>query len=68
MSMFGGAKKGVYSLRSKSDPRFNNSWDDVYVMVSAGIPDYIDKWIKDKVKELGLKESPNDLEFSGFKY
>jgi len=68
MGMFGGAKKGVYGVMSKSDPRFNNTWEDVYVMVSGGMPDFVDKWIKEKIKELGVKDYPEDLEFYGYKY
>jgi len=62
MGMFG-PKMGIYTLQSKSDPRFNKEWERIGA-ATAGVSIWMDEWIKKKCKELGLENFPADLMFS----
>jgi hypothetical protein len=65
MSMFG-PKMGTYCTYSEKDKRFNHSWREKG-LCCMGTPQFIKDWAKEKAKELGLKDYPDDLEVSFMK-
>jgi hypothetical protein len=64
MGMFGGPKMGTWTVRSKTDPRWNNS-GRALGLVCWGGPEEMQDWITKCKKEFG--EPPEDAEMSFWK-
>jgi hypothetical protein len=61
-----GPRQGSWWLSSAKDKRWDKAWDDVPVLVTGGMPEYIEKHITAMTEKYG--PPPDDLMIACHKY